>query len=117
MKLKRVLQTRKKQKMASLEMMVLFREIREGFEDKLKLFCRIIPLRCCNGNTLIAEQLPINMVFTKSDRDFSIKYYYSICNHAMKVAKSPGRLPGMHSVGSAEARYVKLLMIKDPAAI
>jgi hypothetical protein len=68
-------------------------------------------------NALIAEELSqLNVVFPKLDPDFSKQYYQSVCDLALKIAKSSGGLLGMHSVGSEEARYVKLPMIKDPAS-
>ncbi|HYV53212.1 MAG TPA: hypothetical protein VE933_01385 [Chitinophagaceae bacterium] len=113
-----IAQAKKKQKMASPEMMELFREISEDFEDKLKIVLQSYPVEVSQRNALIVDELSqLNMVFPKLDRDFSIQYYQSICDLAMKVAKSSGGLLGMHSVGSAEARYVKLPMIKDPVAI
>jgi hypothetical protein len=109
---------KKLQETASPEMMELFREVSEDFEDKLKIALQSYPVEVSQRNALIVEELSqLNVVFPKLDLDFSNQYYQSICDLAMKVAKSPRGLLGMHSVGSAEARYVKLPMIKDPAAI
>jgi len=109
---------KKKQQMASPGMMELFREISEDFEDKLKIVLQNYPVEVSKRNALIVEELSqLNTVFLKIDREFSKQYYQSICDLAMKVAKSSGGLLGMNSVGEAEARYVKLPMIKDPSVV
>ncbi len=109
---------KKKQKVATLGMVELYREISEDFEDKLKIVLQSYPVEVSQRNGLIADELTqLNTVFQKIDREFANQYYQSICDLAMKVAKSSGGLLGMNSIGSAEARYVKLPMIKDPAAI
>jgi hypothetical protein len=109
---------KKKQKMASQGMMELYREISEDFEDKLKIVLQSYPVEVSHRNALIEEELSqLNLVFPKIDRDLAKQYYQSICDLAMKVAKSSGGLLGMNSIGEAEARYVKLPMIKDPGAI
>jgi hypothetical protein len=111
-------QAKKKQKMASPGMMELYREISEDFEDKLKIVLQSYPVEVSQRNALIVDELSqLNLVFPKIDRDLAKQYYQSICDLAMKIAKSSGGLLGMNSVGSAEARYVKLPMIKDPATI
>jgi len=107
-----------KQKMASQGMMELYREISEDFEDKLKIVLQSYPVEVSQRNALIVEELSqLNTVFPKIDRDLAKQYYQSICDLAMKVAKSSGGLLGMNSVGAAEARYVKLPMVNDPAAL
>jgi hypothetical protein len=76
------------------------------------------PVEVTQRNTLIVEELSqLNSVFNKIDRELAKQYYLSICDLAMKVARSSGGLLGMNSVGTAEARYVKLPMVKDPATI
>jgi hypothetical protein len=108
---------KKKQKVASQGMIELFREISEDFEDKLKIVLQSYPVEVSQRNVLIVEELSqLNALFPKIDRDLAKQYYQSICDLAMRVAKSSGGLLGMNSIGSAEARYVKLPMIKDPAA-
>ncbi len=109
---------KKKQKMTSPGIMELFREISEDFEDKLKIVLQSYPVEVSQRNALIVEELSqLNTVFPKIDREFANHYYQSICDLALKVAKSSGGLLGMNSVGEAEARYVKLPMIKDPSAV
>jgi len=110
-------QAKKRNRNASMELMDLYRQISEDFEDKLKIVLRNYPLEASQRNSLISEELTrLNSLFSKLDKSFANQYYKSICDIAMKVAKSSGGLLGMKSVGSAEARYVKLPMIKDPSA-
>lgn len=109
-------QAKKKQKVASLEMMELYQEIAEDFEDKLKIVLQDYPAEATQRNAMIVNELSrLNAVFPKLDKNFSALYYESICDLAMKVAQSSGGLLGMKSVGAAEARYVKLPMINAPA--
>jgi len=109
---------RKKQKVASLGMIELYREISEDFEDKLKIVLQSYPVEVTQRNALIVEELSqLNTLFPKIDRDFAKLYYQSICDLAMKVAKSSGGLLGMNSIGSAEARFVKLPMVQDPSPV
>ncbi len=111
-----ITQAKKKQKMASAEMMELYREISEDFEDKLKIVLQSYPVEAVQRNTMIVEELSrLNSVFPRLDKNFSTQYYQSICDLAMKVAQSSGGLLGMKSIGAAEARYVKLPMINVPA--
>lgn len=109
---------KKKQKSASIGMVELYREISEDFEDKLKIVLQSYPFEVSQRNTLIVDELSqLNTVFPKIDHDFANQYYQSICDLAMKIAKSSGGLLGMNSIGAAEARYVKLPMINDPAVL
>ena len=111
-----ITQAKKKQKMATVEMMELYREISEDFEDKLKIVLQSYPVEAVQRNTMIVEELSrLNSVFPRLDKNFSTQYYQSICDLAMKVAQSSGGLLGMKSIGAAEARYVKLPMINVPA--
>ena len=85
--------------------------------DKLKVLLQSYPVDAAQRNPMIEEELlRLNQLFLKIDKDFAIQFYQSICDLAMKVAQSSGGWFGMKSVGEAEAKYVKLPMIKDPAA-
>jgi hypothetical protein len=110
-------QAKKRQKNASLELMELYKEISEDFEDKLKIVLQSYPVEATQRNSLIAEELSrLNSIFTKLEKGFATQYYQSICDLALKIAQSSGGLLGMKSIGAAEARYVKLPMINDPSA-
>ena len=111
-----LIQAKKKQKSSSMELMELYREIGEDFEDKLKIVLQGYPVEVTQRNAMITEELArLNAVLPKLDKNFSTQYYQSICDLALKIAQSSGGLLGMKSVGAAEARYVKLPMVKDPS--
>ena len=102
--------------MASTELREVYQEIEEDFEDKLKVVLQSYPVEVSQRNPLIVEELArLNSILPKLATEFAIKYYQSICDLAMKVAQSSGGLLGMKSVGTAEAIYVKLPMIKNPS--
>jgi len=108
--------TEKKQKNSSAELMTLYRTIGEDFEDKLKVLVQSYPVEVSQRNPMIVEELSqLNLLFSKVDKSFSVPYYQSICDLALKVAKSSGGWFGVKSIGEAEAKYVKLPMLKDPA--
>ncbi len=112
-----IAQAKKKQNTASAELKELYKEIEEDFEDKLKIVLQNYPMEVTQRNPLIVEELSqLNSLLPKLDIAFATQYYQSICDLAMKVAQSSGGLLGMKSIGAAEARYVKLPMIKDPSA-
>lgn len=109
-------QANKKQRNTSDSMMAVYREIAEDFEDKLKVLLQGYPINAEERNPIIVEELSrLNQLFPKIEKSFSVQFYQSICDLALKVAKSSGGLFGMKSIGEAEAKYVKLPMIKDPA--
>jgi hypothetical protein len=110
-------QAKKRERNASDKMMELYREIGEDFEDKLKILLQAYPVEVTQRNPIIVDELSeLNKIFPKIDKNFASQYYQSICDLALKVAESSGGWFGMKSVGDAEAKYVKLPMIKDPAA-
>ena len=112
-----IAQANKRQRSASVELMELYKEISTDFEDKLKIVLQEYPVEVSQRNGLIVEELSkLNAILPKLDKNFSSGYYKSICDLALKIAQSSGGLLGMKSIGAAEARYVKLPMIKDPSA-
>jgi hypothetical protein len=111
-----IAQANKRQRNASGAMTELYREIGEDFEDKLKILLQGYPVDVTQRNPLIVEELSqLNVIFPKVDNVFAMQFYQSIRDLALKVAESSGGWFGMKSVGEAEAKYVKLPMIKDPA--
>src|SRR6266571_799636 len=52
-----ITQAKKKQKIASLELMEFYREIGEDFEDKLKIVLQGYPVEATQRNPLIVEEL------------------------------------------------------------
>ncbi|MBS1682569.1 MAG: hypothetical protein JST48_12725 [Bacteroidetes bacterium] len=108
---------KKKQQNATDGMMELYREIGEDFEDKLKVLLQSYPMAALQRNPIIEDELArLNEILPKLNNLFSGNYYQSLCDLALKVAKSSGGWFGMKSIGEAEARYVKLPMINNPAA-
>jgi len=109
-------QAKKKQRNGSEDLMNIYQEIGEDFEDKLKIVLQSYPVEVSQRNLLIVEELArLNVVLPKLDGDFAVRYYRSLCDLAIKIAQSSGGLLGMKSVGAAEAIYVKLPMLKDPS--
>ena len=108
---------KKKQKNATDGLMELYREVSEDFEDKLKVLLQSYPVEVTQRNPLLVEELTqLNLILPKLKQSLAVSYYESICDLALKIAKSSGGWFGMKSIGEAEARYVKLPMIKNPAA-
>lgn len=90
--------------------------VTEDFEDKLKVVLQNYPVDAKRRNELIAEELKgLNRLLRKLDKDFSVGYYRSIKDIAIKTAESSGGVLGIRSVGEAEARLVNLPMIDDPS--
>ncbi len=90
--------------------------VTEDFEDKLKVVLQNYPVDAKRRNELIAEELKgLNSLLRKLDKDFSVGYYRSIKDIAIKTAESSGGVLGIRSVGEAEARLVNLPMIDDPS--
>ncbi|HCW07461.1 MAG TPA: hypothetical protein DGG95_08880 [Cytophagales bacterium] len=108
-------QARKKQN-SSDGLTDLYREIGEDFEDKLKIVLGSYPTEVTQRNAVIVvELMKLNSILPKIDSAFASNFYKSLRDLAMKIAKSSGGLLGMNAVGAAEAMYVNLPMIKEPA--
>ncbi len=106
----------KKQRKSHSSFSVLFREITTDFEDKLKSLIQSYPYETTQRNPLIVEELAgISQVLRKIDASFAQEYYRTLLNIAESIATSSGGLLGYKSIGSEEARYIKLSMIKDPS--
>lgn len=94
----------------------LLKEISTDFEDKLKSLMQSYPYEVTQRNPLIVEELAgVNQVLRKVDPAFAQEYYKTLLIIAESIATSSGGLLGYNSIGSEEARYIKLSMIKDPA--
>lgn len=95
---------------------VLFKEIYKDFEDKLKSLIQSYPYETTQRNPLIVEELAgLNQIWRKIDPSFAHEFYKTLLSIAESIATSSGGLLGYKSVGSEEARYIKLAMIKDPS--
>ena len=95
----------------------LFKEVSQDFEDKLKVLEQGYPYEATQRTPLLTEELGgLNLLWPKLPKDFAKGYYEILLMLANEVATSSGGLLGMNSVGSEEARLVKLNMIKNPAS-
>lgn len=96
---------------------ILFKETAQDFEDKLKVLEQGYPYEATQRTPLIIEELTgLNMLLSRLPKDFAKGYYEMLLLLAREVAASSGGLLGMNSVGSEEAKLVKLTMIKNPIA-
>lgn len=108
--------TEKKQKRAKSHLLAFYREVGEDFEDKLRIVIQEFPVEYIERSPLVVKSLAqINEVLKKVDRNFAREFYKSLREIASEIAKSSGGLLGLKSVGEAEAKYVELPMLKDPA--
>jgi hypothetical protein len=95
---------------------VLLKEISTDFEDKIKNLIQNYPYETTQRNPMIVEELSgLNSIWRKIDSSFAQEYYKNLISIAESIATSSGGLMGFNSIGSEEARYVKLSMIKNPA--
>jgi len=115
--IKEALTFAEKKKRSSLSSMsVLFKEISTDFEDKLKMLMQGFPYEATQRNPLIAEELAgLNLIWRKFEPSFAQEFYKTLLGIAEKIASSSGGVLGFNAVGSEEARFVKLGMIKDPS--
>jgi len=111
-----MIQAEKKQKNSSPAMTALYGQISEDFEDKLKIVLQDYPLEAGLRNERISDELTrLNSIWPKVDQAFAVQYYQSISDLALKIAQSSGGLLGLRSIGAAEAKYVKLPTVTNPA--
>ena len=96
---------------------VLFKEIAQDFEDKLKVLEQGYPYEATQRTPLLTEELSmLNALWSRFPQSFAKGYYDILLMLAQEVAASSGGLLGMKSIGSEEAKLVKLAMIKNPGA-
>jgi hypothetical protein len=94
-----------------------YKEVGEDFEDKLKIVLREYPSDPSQRNPKVVEELKrLNDIMPKLDKDFSIKFYISLREIALKIAQSSGGILGMKSIGKEESHFVELPMLVDPSA-
>lgn len=88
----------------------------EDFEDKLKVLIRQYPKAAEQRNEMLVHELSgLNNLWPKFAREFAVEFYNLLLRIARHVAESSGGIMGIRSVGSEEARYVRLEMLKNPA--
>lgn len=106
----------KKHRRSLSSVSILFKEITTDFEDKFKILIQSYPYEATQRNPLIVEELVgINQIWRKVDKSFAQEYYKTLLSIAEHIASSTGGVLGYNSIGSEEARYLKLSMIKDPS--
>lgn len=94
---------------------VFFKEITKDFEDKLKSLIQSYPYETTQRSPLIVDELQgLNQIIQKIDISFAKEYYKTLLSIAESIATSSGGLLGYKSIGSEEAKYIKLSMIKNP---
>ena len=104
-----------KKKSGADSVSILFNEIAQDFEDKLKVLEQGYPYEATQRNPLLVEELTsLNLLWSRISSGFAKGYYEILLMLAQEVAASSGGLLGMKRVGSEEARWVKLPMIKKP---
>ncbi len=91
--------------------------VAQDFEDKLKIVIQTFPSEATQRNPLITLELAqLNSILAKIDKSFAIHFYESIKEIAQKIAESSGGMLWIkNSIGSEEAKFVGLPMIKNPA--
>lgn len=95
----------------------LLKEVAKDFEDKLKVLEQGYPYEATQRTPLLSEELTgLNVLWTRISYDFAKGYYNILLMLAQEVAASSGGLLGMKSIGSEEAKLVKLPMIKSPVS-
>lgn len=97
-------------------MALLFAEIAQDFEDKLKVLIQHYPYESAQRNPLLVSELSrLNTLWKKMDKKFASEFYSILIKIAEHIAESSGGVLGIRSVGSEEARYIRLSMINNPA--
>lgn len=93
-----------------------FKELSEDFEDKLKITIQGYPYESTQRTPLIVEELAaLNQLWPKFEKTFARAFYDSLRDIAEKIASSSGGVLGIKSVGSEEAKYITLPMLRKPA--
>ena len=96
-------------------MAVLFSEIAQDFEDKLKVLIQHYPHESAQRNPLLISELSqLNSIWKKMDKKFATEFYSILLKIAEHIAESSGGVLGIRSVGSEEAQFIRLSMINNP---
>ncbi len=106
-----------KKKKGTDSVSLLFKEVAQDFEDKLKVLEQGYPYEATQRTPLLTEELNgLNSLWSRVPSAFAKGYYDILLMLAQEVAASSGGLLGMKSIGSEEAKLVKLGMIKNPVS-
>jgi len=105
-----------KLKRARRELVEYYNIVGQDFEDKLKIFIHDLPKDTDERNEEISKELAkLNDIFPKLDKKFSVNFYESMKDMAIKIAESSGGVFGFMSVGYEESKVVDLKMIREPS--
>jgi len=97
------------------EVSVLYKEIAQDFEDKLKVLEQHYPYESTQRNPiLVAELSQLNTIWPKVSSQFAIAFHKTLLDISHQIARSSGGVLGYNAVGNEEARYVELPMINNP---
>ena len=108
---------KKKSKRNKSRLMEFYTTVAQDFEDKIKIVIQSFPVEVEQRNILIMSELSqLNSILPKLEKSFAIHFYESIREVAKKIAESSGGILGLRSIGSEEARFVDLPMIKSPVS-
>lgn len=114
--IKKALTIVQKKQTGDSAMATLFKELAQDFEDKVKIIEQGYPYEATQRTPLVTEDLQaLNEVWRKLPIAFAKEFYNILLMLAQEVAASSGGVLGMNSIGSEEARLVKLSMLKDPS--
>ena len=92
--------------------------VAEDVEDKLKVLLHEFPSNTTKRTDMITDDLKkLNSIFPKLDKNFSLRFYESLLEIALRIAESSGGVFGFMSVGYEESRVIDLKMIKDPSQL
>ncbi len=106
----------KKQKRAKANLLEFYGSVAEDFEDKLKVLIQMYPSKPLQRNPVLVDELShLNNILPKLDKSFALAFYNSMKELAQGTAKASGGLLGLNKIGEEEAKYLDLLMIKDPS--
>jgi hypothetical protein len=110
--------TAKKKAKSKTSLQSYYESVSEDFEDKLKVLMQNYPSKPQQRAAQISEELSLlNPIFEKVQGSLAIEIYDSLLSLALNIAKSSGGFFGLSSVGEEESKFVKLEMIKPPAAL
>lgn len=105
-----------KQQKSLSSVSAIFKEVAKDFEDKLNIIFQQYPYELTQRNPMIIEELAgLNQIWPKVDAAFAREFYLSLISIGEKIASSSGGVLGYKSIGSEEAKYLKLPMIKNPS--
>ncbi len=114
--IKEAIAVAQKQKKSKTSLSAYFKELSQDFEDKIKILIQSFPYESTQRTPLVIEELAkINTLWNKIDTTFSADFYEMLLVLAEKIATSSGGLWGLKSVGTEEAKYMKLPMLTDPS--